>query len=102
MRRVAVFGNAGGGKSTLSKRLAEITDLPLIFLDLMWSHVPGNRFEHRFVVEAHIEEKLLGIRLLRLRKYFLEDWEEKKKERGGERGTGQYLPVKLGPAASQR
>ena len=46
----------------------------------MWSHVPGNRFEHRFVVEAHIEEKLLGIRLLRLRKYFLEDEGEKKKD----------------------
>lgn len=28
MHRVAVFGNAGGGKSTLSKRLAEITRLP--------------------------------------------------------------------------
>ncbi|MEO1299498.1 MAG: adenylate kinase, partial [Cyanobacteria bacterium J06636_16] len=24
MKKVAVFGNAGGGKSTLSKRLAEI------------------------------------------------------------------------------
>ena len=40
MRRVAVFGNAGGGKSTLSKRLAEITDLPLIFLDLI-HYIPG-------------------------------------------------------------
>ncbi|MEG4576075.1 hypothetical protein QUA56_25910 [Microcoleus sp. N3A4] len=29
MKKVAVFGNAGGGKSTLSKRLSEITDLPL-------------------------------------------------------------------------
>jgi adenylate kinase family enzyme len=33
MKKVAVFGNAGGGKSTLSKRLAEITGLPLHVLD---------------------------------------------------------------------
>lgn len=33
MRKVAVFGNAGGGKSTLSKQLATITDLPLYVLD---------------------------------------------------------------------
>jgi adenylate kinase family enzyme len=33
MKRVAVFGNAGGGKSTLARRLAEITRLPLYVLD---------------------------------------------------------------------
>uniref|UniRef100_B8HYE4 Adenylate kinase n=1 Tax=Cyanothece sp. (strain PCC 7425 / ATCC 29141) TaxID=395961 RepID=B8HYE4_CYAP4 len=33
MRKVAVFGNAGGGKSTLSKCLSEITGLPLHTLD---------------------------------------------------------------------
>lgn len=33
MQKVAVFGNAGGGKSTLSKRLSEITGLPLYVLD---------------------------------------------------------------------
>jgi adenylate kinase family enzyme len=33
MRRVAVFGNAGGGKSTLSRRLAEVTGLPLYIVD---------------------------------------------------------------------
>lgn len=32
MRKVAVFGNAGGGKSTLSKRLSEVTGLPLHIL----------------------------------------------------------------------
>ena len=35
MKKVAVFGNAGGGKSTLSKRLAELTGLPLVVLDLL-------------------------------------------------------------------
>jgi adenylate kinase family enzyme len=35
VNRVAVFGNAGGGKSTLARRLAEITGLPLYVIDLM-------------------------------------------------------------------
>ncbi len=33
MKKIAVFGNAGGGKSTFSKRLSEITGLPLHVLD---------------------------------------------------------------------
>ena len=33
MKKVAVFGNAGGGKSTLSRKLSEILDLPLHVLD---------------------------------------------------------------------
>jgi adenylate kinase family enzyme len=33
MKKVAVFGNAGGGKSTLSKKLSEILGLPLHSLD---------------------------------------------------------------------
>ncbi len=35
MKRVAVFGNAGGGKSTLARRLAETTGLPLYVLDIL-------------------------------------------------------------------
>ncbi len=35
MRRVAVFGNAGGGKSTLARRLAATTQLPLHVIDEM-------------------------------------------------------------------
>ena len=35
MKKVAIFGNAGGGKSTLSRRLAEITGLPLYTLDII-------------------------------------------------------------------
>ncbi len=40
MKKVAVFGNAGGGKSTLSKRLAQMTGLPLVALDLL-KYKPG-------------------------------------------------------------
>ncbi len=35
MKRVAVFGNAGGGKSTLARELAEITGLPLYPMDII-------------------------------------------------------------------
>lgn len=33
MGRMAIFGNAGGGKSTLARRLREITGLPLTAID---------------------------------------------------------------------
>jgi adenylate kinase family enzyme len=33
MKRVVVFGNAGGGKSTLARELAAITGLPLAIVD---------------------------------------------------------------------
>jgi adenylate kinase family enzyme len=33
VRRVAVFGNAGGGKSTLARRLAAATEMPLHVID---------------------------------------------------------------------
>src|SRR4051812_4422674 len=33
MKRVAVFGNAGGGKSTLARRLSATTGLPLYVID---------------------------------------------------------------------
>lgn len=35
MKKVAVFGNAGGGKSTLSRQLADMTVLPLYTLDII-------------------------------------------------------------------
>ena len=35
MKRVAIFGNAGGGKSTLARQLAKLTGLPLCTLDMM-------------------------------------------------------------------
>jgi adenylate kinase family enzyme len=35
MKKVAIFGNAGGGKSTPSRRLAEVTGLPLYTLDII-------------------------------------------------------------------
>lgn len=35
MKRVAVFGNAGGGKSTLARHVARVTGLPLHVIDII-------------------------------------------------------------------
>jgi adenylate kinase family enzyme len=40
MKKVAVFGNTGGGKSTLSRKLSEVTGLPLHILDKI-QYQPG-------------------------------------------------------------
>ena len=40
MKKVAIFGNAGGGKSTLARKLAEIIQLPLHPLDTI-KFLPG-------------------------------------------------------------
>ena len=54
MKRVAIFGNAGGGKSTLARRLAEITQLPLYVVDFM--QFPGGRpIPHEEYLKAHAE-----------------------------------------------
>ena len=46
LKRVAIFGNAGGGKSTLARRLTGITDLPLHSLDLIKYRVGGGEVPH--------------------------------------------------------
>ena len=55
MKRVAVFGNAGGGKSTLAKRLAALTGLPLYPLDLMQYRPGGDAVPHEDYLQAHAE-----------------------------------------------
>jgi adenylate kinase family enzyme len=53
MKRVAVFGNAGGGKSTLSRQLAEITGLPLYVLDKLQFKEGGAAVPHDEFLEIH-------------------------------------------------
>ena len=53
MQKVAVFGNAGGGKSTLSKRLSEITGLPLHILDKIQYQPGGKSVPHEDYKRAH-------------------------------------------------
>lgn len=53
MKRVAIFGNAGGGKSTLAKRLAGLTGLPLHPLDLIQFKPGGGKVPHGEYLNAH-------------------------------------------------
>ena len=55
MKRVAVFGNAGGGKSTLARRLAAITGLPLVPLDLVQFRPGGGAVPPEEFARAHAE-----------------------------------------------
>jgi adenylate kinase family enzyme len=55
MKRVAVFGNAGGGKSTLAKRLAELTRLPLYPVDTMQWKAGGAAVPHEEYLKAHAD-----------------------------------------------
>jgi len=55
MKRVAVFGNTGGGKSTLARRLAEVTGLPLYPLDLIQFRVGGDPVPDKEYATAHAE-----------------------------------------------
>ena len=53
MKRVAVFGNTGGGKSTLARRLAELTRLPLYPLDLIQFRAGGAEVPRDDYLKAH-------------------------------------------------
>ena len=55
MRRVAVFGNAGGGKSTLARQLASITHLPLHSLDTIKYKPDGGEVPHNEYLQIHSE-----------------------------------------------
>ncbi|MGH6931808.1 MAG: hypothetical protein ACREEE_05175, partial [Dongiaceae bacterium] len=49
--RIAIIGNAGGGKSTLARKLAERRDLPLVEIDaLVWQ--PGWKLSSDEVFDA--------------------------------------------------
>jgi adenylate kinase family enzyme len=53
MKKVAVFGNTGGGKSILSKKLAEITELPLYVLDKIQYKAGGEKVKDRDYRQIH-------------------------------------------------
>ena len=53
MKKVAVFGNTGGGESTLAKHLAELTGLPLYPLDLIQYRAGGGKVPDEVYLEAH-------------------------------------------------
>ena len=53
MNKVAIFGNAGGGKSTLAKQLAEATGLPLHSLDKLQYRPGGEKIPHEQYLNNH-------------------------------------------------
>ena len=53
MKRVAIFGNAGGGKSTLARELAAITGLPLQALDKLQYRRGGGEVPYEEYLQAH-------------------------------------------------
>jgi adenylate kinase family enzyme len=55
MKRVAVFGNTGGGKSTLGRRLAELTSLPLYVVDMMQFRPGGAKVPDGEFLQAHAD-----------------------------------------------
>jgi adenylate kinase family enzyme len=55
MKKVAVFGNAGGGKSTLAKRLAELTRLPLYPIDMLQFKAGGDAVPHDEYLKQHAD-----------------------------------------------
>ena len=56
MKRVAVFGNAGGGKSTLARRLAELTGLPLYTLDMIQFKAVDGEVPREVPHEQYLQE----------------------------------------------
>jgi adenylate kinase family enzyme len=52
---VAVFGNAGAGKSTLARHLAEVTGLPLYVIDKLQFREGGEAVPHDEYLELHRE-----------------------------------------------
>ena len=55
MKKVAVFGNAGGGKSTLARQLAELSGLPLFPLDVIQYRKGGGKVPDEEYRKAHDE-----------------------------------------------
>jgi adenylate kinase family enzyme len=53
MKRVAIFGNAAGGKSTLARERAAITGLPLAVVDELQYRAGGVKVPHEEYLRAH-------------------------------------------------
>ncbi|HEX2828156.1 MAG TPA: hypothetical protein VHP37_17510 [Burkholderiales bacterium] len=55
MKKVAVFGGPGAGKSTLAKKLAAITQLPLYPLDMIEYASGGREVPHEEYLRTHAD-----------------------------------------------
>lgn len=64
MNRILIIGNAGSGKTTFAKALAEKTQLPLIHLDKLfwcgeWEHLSRDEFDAVLQVELEKNEWII-------------------------------------------
>ena len=83
MKRVAVFGNAGGGKSTLARRLADLTGLPLHPVDTMQWTAAADPVPHDEYLKAHAD-------LLRREEWIIDGFGDVRPL-----GSGSRLPIRL-------
>ena len=64
MKRILIIGNAGSGKTTFAKALAEKTNLPLVHLDKLfwcgeWEHLSRDEFDTVLQVELEKDEWII-------------------------------------------
>lgn len=64
MQRVLIIGNAGAGKSTFAKKLAQKLALPLVHLDRLfwngnWEHVTREEFDNLLQAELEKEQWII-------------------------------------------
>ena len=59
MKRVAIFGNAGGGKSTLARELAAITGLPIHVLDKLHGEIPYEKYLQAHTILVNRDEWII-------------------------------------------
>lgn len=52
-KRILIIGSPGSGKSTFARKLAEMTDLPLYYLDMIYHNA-----DHTMISEEEFNEKL--------------------------------------------
>ncbi len=64
MKRILIIGNAGSGKTTFAKALAEKTQLPLVHLDKLfwcgeWEHLSRDEFDAVLQIELEKDEWII-------------------------------------------
>ncbi len=57
MKKIIIIGSPGAGKSTLARKLADKTKLPLYYLDIIW-HKPDKTTVTTHEFDARLEEIL--------------------------------------------
>lgn len=86
MQRALIIGSSGAGKSIFARKLAEVTGLPLVYLDLLWHRadkttVPREEFDaalrqilarERWIIDGNFQ-RTLEMRLRRCDTVFLFD-----------------------------